>query len=162
MGGVGKDAIGRGAALLAPMLTALLGFGCSTVDLGDNFIAPDLALDEDFFHCRIQPEIIATHSCAGGGPGEGGACHGSRSALRLSIAGESDPPPACEDGVLVETPPPSYEANLDAIRTSVQSDPLSSPLYRRPLGQDSHPRVIFSADSPEADLLVEWILAGAR
>ena len=33
-----------------------------TVTLGDNFVAPDLALDEDFFYCRIQPEVLTKHS----------------------------------------------------------------------------------------------------
>ncbi len=66
----------------------------------------------------------------------------------------------CDGDVLVGLPPASYEANLEAIRFTVQSDPSSSPLYRRPLNLDSHPRQIFDASSAEADLIAGWILMG--
>lgn len=147
-------------ARLGALLAGLALVGCGTVDLGDNFVPPDLVLDEDFFYCRIQPEVISAQSCASGGAGDGNACHANRSALRLNTGAEAVPPPACEDGVVVGTVPPEYEANLEAIRFTVQSDPLSSPVYRRPIGLDSHPRVIFDESSPEADLIVEWILMG--
>lgn len=130
-----------------------------TVDLGDNFIPPDVTLDDEFFFCRIQPEILTTHSCAGGGSGEGGMCHSARSALRLDPLAEMESV-ECDGDVLVGTPPASYERNLDAIRFTVQNDALSSPLYRRPLGLDSHPRVIFDPASAEADLIDEWIGGG--
>jgi hypothetical protein len=117
-------------------------------------------LDEDFFFCEIQPVVIAARSCASGEAGDGGNCHSSRSALRLSALAEMDAPPTCEDGRVVGPVPPSYEDNLEAVRFTVQSDPLSSPLYRRPLGLDSHPRVIFDASSPEAMLIVQWIESG--
>ncbi len=146
-------------AALGTML-ALLGSACGTVDLGDNFVPPDLVLDEDFFFCRIQPEVITPQSCASGAAGDGNSCHANRSALRLNSGAETVAPPACEDGVVVGTVPAEYEANLEAIRFTVQSDPLSSPVYRRPIGLDSHPRVIFDEASPEADLIVEWILMG--
>ena len=140
---------------------ALLGSACGTVDLGDNFIAPDLVLDEDFFFCRVQPEVISASTCASGGAGESGSCHSARSSLRLDPAAEGVAPPPCDaEGVLLADPPAEYERNLEALRFTVQSDPLSSPVYRRPLGLDSHPRVIFDEASPQADLLVQWILMG--
>ena len=37
----------------------LLLAGCSTVDLGDNIVPPDLRLDEDFFYCEIQPNVLS-------------------------------------------------------------------------------------------------------
>jgi hypothetical protein len=126
-----------------------------TVALGDDFVAPDLQLDESFFYCRIQPEVLTKHSCAGGEAGEEGSCHSAMSALRL-IATE-DPPPCDGDGMLVDSPSEAYEANLDAVRFSVQSDPLNSPLYLRPLNRASHPRAIFDTDDPAAELIVEWI-----
>ncbi len=162
----------KGVGTLAPVVSSphraalgvLMAFaclaGCGTVDLGDNFVPPDLVLDEDFFYCRIQPEVITPQTCASGAAGDGNACHANRSALRLSTAAEMATPPTCEDGVVVGTVPPEYEANLEAVRFTVQSDPLSSPIYRRPIGLDSHPRVIFDEASPEADLIVEWILMG--
>lgn len=117
-------------------------------------------LDEDFFYCRIQPEVITAHSCASGLSGEGGSCHSARSALRLEVAAETDPPPACDGDILLETEPASYRTNFQAVQFTVQTDPLSSPFYRRPVGLDSHPRVIFEEGTPEADLIIEWIGGG--
>lgn len=137
----------------------LLLAGCGTVDLGDNIVPPDLRLDEDFFYCEIQPNVLTQNSCAGGGSGEGGQCHDSRSALMLVET--SAAPPDCMDGVIVGgTIPTDYIANFEAIRFTVQSDPLSSPLYRRPTGMDSHPRVIFDTGDPAAMLIVDWINRG--
>ncbi len=134
--------------------------GCGTIDPGDNFIPPDRNLDEDFFFCEIQPNVISANSCASGEAGEAGDCHSSRSALRLSADAEMVVPPACMDGVPIEPVPQSYLDNLEAIQFTVQADPLSSPLYRRPLQLDSHPREIFAADSVEANLIIEWIGSG--
>jgi hypothetical protein len=131
-----------------------------TVDLGDDFVAPDLQLDQDFFYCRIQPEVLSRHSCATGGDGEGGSCHDSESALRLLA---TDAPAPCDgDGIVVDDIPDAYQANFDAVSFSVQSDPLTSPLYLRPTGQASHPRTIFGEDDAAADLIVEWISGAAQ
>lgn len=129
------------------------------MDPGDNFVPPDLSIDEDFFFCRIQPEVITQHSCASGAAGEGGSCHSAASALRLDPMAERESV-RCEGDVPVGPVPASYEANLDAVRVTVRSDPLSSPFYRRPIGLDSHPREIFPSDSPEAMLIIEWIGSG--
>lgn len=133
-----------------------LGLGCETVDLGDNFVTPDVALDEDFFHCRIQPEIIAAHTCASGS----GECHSSRSVMRLDPAGEADAPPTCEGDMVTGTVPPSYQNNFAAVRPFVRMDALSSPFYLRPTQLESHPELEFTTDSPEALLIVEWINRG--
>lgn len=143
------------------LLGALVWAGCGTVEAGDNFVPPDLMLDEDFFYCRIQPEVITMHSCASGGSGEAGQCHAARSALRLSAAAEMESAP-CEDGRVVGPVPASFQDNLDRVRISVQSDPGSSLFYRRPLQLDgAHPRQIFPEDSPAAMLIAEWINMGA-
>lgn len=131
-----------------------------TVDLGDDFVAPDLQLDTAFFYCRIQPDVLARHSCATGGSGETGSCHDAQSALRLAA---SDAPPPCDgDGVVVDDVPEAYRANLEAIAFSVQSDPLTSPLYLRPTGQASHPRAIFDEGDEAAELIVEWISGASQ
>jgi hypothetical protein len=103
--------------------------GCGTIDTGGNFIPPDLTLDEDFFFCRVMPEVIAAQGCAGGGAGEAGECHSDRSALRLDPAAETDPPPSCMGDVVTGTVPASYQANLSAIRFTVQSDPTSEGIW---------------------------------
>lgn len=133
----------------------------ATVDLGDNLVAPELRLDEGTFFCIIQPAVIAAQGCARGGMGEAGSCHANRSSLRLSAQAEVDPAPTCDGNTPVGTVPDSYLDNLEAIRFTVNSDPLSSPLYRRPTGLSAHPRSIFSESSTEAMLIAEWIAAGA-
>ncbi|MEZ4256975.1 MAG: hypothetical protein R3A78_14900, partial [Polyangiales bacterium] len=93
--------------------------------------------------------------------GEGGSCHSARSALRLSTGAETDDPPECDaDDRVTGTVPVSYEDNLNALRFTVQADPLASPLYRRPTALDSHPRKVIDEDGPEADLLLQWIAGG--
>jgi hypothetical protein len=128
-----------------------------TVELGDNFEAPELALDEDFFHCEIQPNVISAYSCSAGAPGDGGGCHAQKSALRLVAVLDL---PRCQNGRLIGDPPPESEVNLERVRAAIGVDPDSSPIYRRPLGLDSHPRVIFDASSAPAALLRMWLSEG--
>ena len=130
-----------------------------TVELGDNFVAPDLALDADFFYCRIQPEVIEKFGCATGNPGEAGLCHDSRSALQLRASSERA---SCSGGRLTGAPPDAYQANFEAARFFVQTDPLTSPLYLRPTNLASHPRRIFGSGDPAARLISAWITAGAQ
>ena len=154
----------RVSAALALVLAAACGETehhgfVGTVDLGDNFVAPDLALDEDFFYCRIQPEVIERFSCATGNAGEGGQCHNSRSALQLLDA--PDAPPCDRNGRLTGAVPDEYQSNYEAAQFFVQTDPLTSPLYLRPTNMASHPRRIFAASDPAARLITEWITSGA-
>lgn len=130
-----------------------------TIDPGDNFVAPDLTLDEDFFFCRIEPEVIQKFGCANGGSGEAGRCHDSRSSLRLQVSSDM---PSCSAGRVVGQIPDAYAANLEAVRYFVQADPLTSPFYLRPINQASHPRRIFDEQDAAAKLIQEWISAGAR
>lgn len=143
--------------VLAQACTAQNGF-TGTVEPGDNFVAPDLTLDERFFFCRIEPEVLQKHGCATGMAGEQGTCHDSRSALRLSP--NMDMAPCDSDGRLTGNVPDSYRDDLEAIRYFVQSDPLTSPLYLRPINLASHPRRIFEDSDPAAKLIEEWISAG--
>jgi hypothetical protein len=145
--------------LLAQACSAQNGF-TGTVDPGDNFVAPDLTLDERFFFCRIEPEVLQKHSCASGMSSEQGTCHDTRSSLRLKTS--SDPAPCDSAGRLTGAVPDSYRADLEAIQYFVQTDPLTSPLYLRPTNQASHPRRIFDVSDPAAMLIEQWISAGAN
>ncbi len=118
---------------------------------------PDLALDEDFFHCEIQPLVLTEYRCAGGAAGEGGGCHNARSALRLD---EVSSPARCRDGRVIGAPPQDAENNLARVRTAIGIDAESSPFYRRPLGLDSHPRRIFEEKSEAAELIRRWLDQG--
>jgi len=132
-----------------------------TVEPGDNFVAPDLTLDERFFFCRIEPEVLQKHSCATGGAGEQGTCHDSRSALRLAPKPSGETAPCDSAGRPIGAVPDSYQQDLEAVQYFVQSDPLTSPLYLRPINMASHPRRVFDAADPAAKLLEEWISTGA-
>lgn len=150
---------GRGLRIASLCSTIGIAAGCTptaldTVDLGDHPEPPEIALDEDFFHCEVQPKVLTAFGCASGGPGESGGCHLSRSALRLV---ELPEPPSCQAGRVVGGPSRESQINLERVRTSVGVDADASPLYRRPLGLDSHPRAIFPADSPPATLLRSWL-----
>jgi hypothetical protein len=141
---------------------ALAGCGtptvADTIDLGDNPEPPNITLDEGFFHCRIQPEVITAQRCAEGGAGDQGGCHLAASALRLVVVTSE---PRCQDNRVIGTPPAESQVNLERVRTTIGIDAEASPFYRRPLGLDSHPRVIFDEGSPEADLIRMWLAQGA-
>jgi len=148
-----------GVLVLAQACGVQNGFS-GTVDPGDNLVAPDLPLDEDFFYCRIEPEVIQRHGCATGESGESGHCHDSRSALRLIDSTETA---TCDSaGHIMGKVPDAFSANLAAVRFFVQGDPLTSPFYLRPINQASHPRRIFDDKDPAAKLIEEWISAGAN
>jgi hypothetical protein len=139
-------------------LGMLLLTGC-TIEMGDNPPPTGLILDEDFFYCRIMPEVIIAQTCASGASGDTGGCHSSRS-VRLDPMAETDTPPVCDADVLVGAPPASYRDNLGNLRFTISVDPLSSGFYRRPVELDPHPREIFPEGSPEAELIAAWITDG--
>ena len=147
----------RRGALRAWMCVAAFT-GCGTVDPGPGFVAPEVMVDEGVFHCVIQPRVITEFHCATGGSGEAGTCHSSRSALRLLP--EAEMAMAMCDGDRLAAgaiPPASFVTNFERVQPEVQSDPLLSPFYRRPVAMDSHPREIFAEGSEQACLIRAWI-----
>lgn len=157
-----RIALGAALALRAALAPATSGCGmptvADTVQLGDHADTPEIALDEDFFHCVIQPEVITAFSCAGGASGESGSCHAAKSALRLV---EVPAPARCQNGRVIGEAPAESLVNLDRVRTTIGPDAEASPLYQRPLGLASHPRVIFDANSKAAAALRMWLNGGA-
>ncbi|MFT3922843.1 MAG: hypothetical protein QM778_09930 [Myxococcales bacterium] len=127
------------------------------MDLGDNPEAVDFDVDENFFHCEIQPNVLTQYHCSSGMGGEEGGCHSARSALRLV---EVDAPARCKDGRVIGAPPEASQTNLERVRTELGIDADSSPFYRRPLGLDSHPRQIFPSNSDAAALIRTWLNQG--
>jgi hypothetical protein len=129
-----------------------------TVDLGDNPEPSNIMIDEDFFYCRIQPDVITAQRCAEGGAGDSGGCHLSQSALRLVTVPSE---PRCQANRVIGAPPAEAQVNLERVRATLGVDAEASPFYRRPLGLDSHPRMIFAENSPEAELIRMWLTQGA-
>ena len=129
-----------------------------TVELGDHFESPELALDSDFFYCEVQPNVIQQYRCAAGNPDDGGGCHSQKSALRLVDVTEEA---RCKDGRVLGTPPADAQTNLARVLPTVGVDPQSSPFYARPVGRASHPREIFAEDSEAAQIIRDWLAQGA-
>ena len=128
---------------------------CGSIDLGDSSPVADPLIDEDFFYCRIMPEIINAHGCSAGMGGS--ACHASTSALYLDPASEAVVPPACDGNTWIGAVPPEWEQDLERVRFTVRGDAYSSPFLLRPIGVMNHDPVIFEDGSPEANLIVEWL-----
>lgn len=136
------------------LVLGLLGAGCTTVPLGDNFTQGEVAVSDDFFYCRVQPDVITGYGCSEGAAGEAGECHSSKSALRL----RSVPTPvACDDGLVTGMISADERANFEASRSQVSGTSSSSPLLLRPIGVQSHPRIVFAPGDPPADVLRMWI-----
>ncbi len=127
---------------------------CGSIDLGDSSPVADPLIDEDFFYCRIMPEVIVAHGCS---TGMGSSCHATTSALYLDPLAETEVPPTCDGNMLVGEPPESWERNFEAVRFTLRSDAYSSPFLLRPIGVMSHRPTVFPDGSPEANLIVEWL-----
>lgn len=145
-----------------PPLAALLALasGCGTVDLGENINQPNATLDEEYFFCVIQPDVIQAASCATGVAGDSGGCHAAQSALRLTDT-SGVPRPDCVDGELAPgaVVPIEYMNNLQNVQFTLGSDAESSPFYRRPTQMDSHPRRV--VDMAQEELILEWFARGS-
>ena len=148
-----------GRSLLGGLAAAaLLVAACGTADLGTFEGVRDLKLDEDFYYCAVQPQVITPKRCAAGDSGDpSGGCHASKSSMILV---QIDAPVPCANGKPTRPPTTEERANYQATQLRVTRDVESSPLLARPTGQN-HPRVVFGRTSPEADVIRKWI-QGAR
>jgi hypothetical protein len=141
------------SAVLSALLVAVTG--CGTVDLGTYEGVRDLRLDEDYFYCVIQPQVLTAHSCASGQSGDTGGCHASTSAFRLS---EIATPVRCESGKPLSPASAEERANYGASVLRTTRDPESSPLLLKPTGKSgSGHKVVFDSASVEAGLIRTWI-----
>jgi hypothetical protein len=139
-------------ALIAAL--ALGGVGCGTVDLGTYEGVRDLRLDENYFYCVIQPQVLTPMRCAGGEPGDTGGCHSSNSAYRLAEIATSV---SCASGTPTAVPSADERANYGSSVLRVNRDVESSPLLTKPTGKSGSHKVVFQPDSPEAALIRTWI-----
>ena len=136
-----------------------LAVGCGTVDPGTFEGVRDLKLDENFYYCVVQPQVITAKRCSPGDAGDpSGGCHASKSSMILV---DIPTPVACSGTRPTGTVSASERANYQATQLRVTRDPESAPLLARPTGKMDHPRVIFASNSPEADVIRAWI-KGAR
>ncbi len=147
-------------ARLIPIVIASTSsaIGCATVEPGEDFDIADVVYDENFYYCRIEPMLFASR-CGPGDAGQGdtgGGCHFNVTSFRLTdytpLVGDS-----CGGGIVPSQPPPAAARhNYTVAQTQMALNPDLAALLNRPTGKTSHPRVIFPAQSPEADLIRQW------
>ena len=148
------------AALAVALATACGEHGMlpSTVDPGPDFSVADVVFDDGFYYCKVEPMFFAQR-CSSGDPtqGEGSACHASVTSFRLT---EYMPPvsDSCNGGVVPGggSIPGVAQQNYQGASARMRRNPDAAPLFLRPTGKAQHPRVIFDAGSPEADLIRQW------
>jgi hypothetical protein len=128
-----------------------------TVDSGPNFSVADPIFDANFFYCRIEPMMVQQKCGAGDGGSESAAsCHFSQTSFVLVDYSPlySD---SCRGGdVPSGSPPHAAQQNYERAQAKMNRDPNQAPLFLRPTGAATHPRVIFAANSPEANLIRQW------
>jgi len=135
------------------------------VDRGEDFSIAEVAFDENFFYCRVEPTLFAKR-CGPGDPTQGdvqGGCHFNVTSYRLT---DYDLNPATGPHLLADTcqgtlvpqsgAPAAARQNYQSSQARMKRDPDLAPLLLRPTGDARHPRVIFDDASPEADVIREW------
>lgn len=144
------------------LLLALALAGCSTVNPGGNFSVPEETFNEDYFFCRVEPQLIFAKRCGPGDPSAGDSnsgCHFNAGAVS-GMALVDHLPVDCGGG----DRPVSRNAlgtgsaargNLQAVSLVMSRDYQTSPLYLRPTGAN-HPRAVFAKDDPVVDIIRTW------
>ena len=102
---------------------------------------------------------VHAQGCGSGDPSLGESaqgCHFNRQRLRLTAYEPltSEQCGAALGGDLVASP--AAQQNYQSAQLQMEVDPERSPLLVRPTSTVAHPRVIFDADSPEADVIRAW------
>ena len=152
----------RGARPLAACAcaAALLAYGCSTVDPGPNFVVSEENFDQDFFFCRVEPEVLVAKRCGPGDPGQDppNGCHFNSSAVSgMPLADHA--PVACENGRVTNRAQigtgSAAQGNLQSASLAMSRDVLTAPIYLRPTGHN-HPRAIFGRDDAVVEVLRQW------
>ncbi len=116
-----------------------------------------MVYDEGFYFCEVEPMLFA-RGCGSGDEslGESGqGCHFSRQGLRLTdyepLVGDD-----CEGNQPSAPAPEAARQNYQAAQVHMDLDPERAPLLRRPTSAAGHPRVVFEADSEEAEIIRAW------
>src|SRR5688572_11011574 len=81
---LGRTLVFAAAALLAGC--GENGLFPSTVDQGTDFNVAEVVFDENYFYCKVEPELFG-HRCGPGDTGQGDAansCHYNVTSFRLS------------------------------------------------------------------------------
>ncbi len=124
---------------------------------GQDFNIADVVYDENFYYCAVEPMLFANR-CGPGDQGKGdasGGCHFNVTTYKLKdyspLVGES-----CSGVVPTSPPTPAAQGNYQTSQARMRLNPELAPLLNRPTGKQTHPRKIFDANGPEADIIREW------
>jgi hypothetical protein len=139
------------------LLGGLMTLAC-TLDVGENFQVAEIVYDQTYFYCEVEPLLFA-RGCGSGDPSLGESaqgCHFNRQRLRLTayepLTGEQCG--TTPDGELVILQ--AAQQNYQSAQLQMEVDPERSPLLLRPTSSVAHPRVIFEADSADAEVIRAW------
>lgn len=144
-------ALALGGVLIA--LGAATQVACGHVDPGADFQVASVVYDQNYFYCTVEPMLFAQRC----GPGESGTdpagtCHFTIQRFRLS----DHEPVSCTGNVPDGAIPREAQSNFQAAARNMRPDADVAPLLLHPTKQSRHPRLIFEADSAEADVLRSW------
>lgn len=135
------------------------GFFPTTVDRGADFGVANVAFDERYFYCKVEPVLFA-NSCGGGDASKGdaqGGCHFSATGYRLTdyLPRVSD---TCAGGLVPAATnyPEAAQHNYETSQARMKRDPELAPLLQRPTLNQFHPRKIFDVDSADAAAIRQW------
>jgi hypothetical protein len=143
--------IWRGAAL------ALIAgsIGCTSIDPGPNFVVPQEVFDPDYFYCHVEPELIFAKNCGPGEAGDNNSCHYSSTVSGMALV--EHPMIDCGGGDHpLDTTQTAGAAASDFQNVSLEMsrDYMTAPLFVRPSSTLNHPRMIFSPNDPQVNLLL--------
>jgi hypothetical protein len=128
----------------------------TTVDPGPDFNIADVVFDQNFYYCSVEP-VLFSNRCGPGDSGKGdsaGGCHFSVTSFRLT-----DYTPRVAESCSGNVPgpiAPEARQNYQTAQARMKRDPDLAALLLRPTGGAVHPRVIFSSQSADADVIREW------
>src|SRR6185503_17379858 len=134
---------------------------CSTIEPGGNPQIAQVVYDEDYFYCQVLPNVLMAQSCGSGDPVQdtAGGCHATATSFKLVPVSS---PPMCSGKRRTGDLPAGAADNYTAAQAEMTQDPLTTPLLTHPTKKTSHPRQIFSEQSPEADIIRTWAQKSSR
>lgn len=144
--------------LLLRAMPLLLATPACTVERGEDFQVADVVFDDGYYYCSVEPVLFAER-CGPGDPAAGdtqNGCHFNVTSFRLTDysprVGDACGGEASPGGVI----PGEAQKNYQNAQIKMARDPELAPLLNRPTSAAAHPRVIFAADSPQADVIRTW------
>ena len=134
---------------------------CSTIEPGGNPQIAQVVYDEDYFYCQVLPNVLMNQSCGSGDPLQdtAGGCHATATSFKLVPVSA---PPMCSGNRRTGDLPAGAADNYTAAQAEMTQDPLTTPLLTHPTKKTSHPRQIFTEQSPEADIIRTWAQKSSR